>query len=55
LQKVYWFIDEDFAVLAVVMVSVSVSITCLNYLLLISSIKKLRELAQNKNMVRVIR
>lgn len=37
------------------MVSFSAGISLLNYLLLISSIKKLREMAQNRNKVRVIR
>jgi hypothetical protein len=41
--------------LAVIMIAVSISITTLNFILLISSVKKLRDLARHKNNVKVIR
>ena len=48
-------INQDYSQLAIIMVSVSVTFTAINYLLLISSIKKLRQLAQNKQKVKVYR
>ena len=50
LSCLLWVI-EDYALLSIVMISVSVSISCLNYLLLLGSMRKLRRMAKHEEMV----
>jgi len=52
---IFKIIIIDYAILAIVMIAVSVTITSINYYLLMNSVKKLRKMAENKYKIKVFR